>query len=234
MARLKTNNNLSGAIGNIVFVNDGKRVYVRTKPDEIKQTKRTKAAASVFGEVSKREKWLRRQLLSALHFPALQYFAARHRARIRKTVIPDDNSLIHGKPNFGSPEALVGLEFNPNLEWSQCTNFFPTVKSGNDGTTEVHLPELKWGQQIKAPKDAALASLTLCAVTVDMNSADLHINKAGELSLDFQKFGSVPAQVWTIPAAKPGEWLLVLGSLYFERKGKGKAECFSGCYLWAG
>lgn len=64
MARVKSNNNLSGAIGNIVFVNDGNRSYVRTQPDKIKQTERTKAAASVFGVVSEREKWLRRHLLN--------------------------------------------------------------------------------------------------------------------------------------------------------------------------
>lgn len=38
MANLKKNGNLSGAIGQIVFVNDGQRTFARLKPDTVKQT----------------------------------------------------------------------------------------------------------------------------------------------------------------------------------------------------
>ena len=96
MANLKKNGNLSGAIGNIVFVNDGKRTFARVKPDKVKQSPETKAAAGIFGLVSAREKMFRLQLLRILGIPPLQYFAARHRARIRKTIVgnPASNSEV--------------------------------------------------------------------------------------------------------------------------------------------
>ncbi|MCB4235564.1 hypothetical protein LDL59_11945 [Kaistella anthropi] len=57
MANLKKNGNLSGAIGNIVFVNDGQRTFARVKPDKVKQTPETKAAARIFGLVAPEKKY---------------------------------------------------------------------------------------------------------------------------------------------------------------------------------
>ncbi len=229
MAELKNKGNLSGAIGNIVFVNDGTRSYVRSKPDKVRQSERTKMASKVFGLVSAKEKWLRRYLLQTLGMPALQYLAAKHRARLQKTVVAD----VEGNLQFGTPEALVGFEFNPNLEWSRCTNFFPVVKTDNEEIVEIVLPELKWGQQIKAPKNAKSARLKLCAVAVEMNSENPTIKTVSEVSFSLSRYQSADAQIWSF--AQPNEgWLLVLGSLYFEGAGSTNAECFSGCYLWVG
>lgn len=74
MAMLKKNGGLSGAVGDIVVVNSGERTLVRSKRDGVKQSERTKAAASVFGIVSAREKWLHREIKYGLGFPALEYF----------------------------------------------------------------------------------------------------------------------------------------------------------------
>ena len=84
MANIKKNGNLSGAIGNIVFVNDGDRVFMRAKPARVKQSARTKNSSKAFGLVSSREKIFRLRLLHEMGIPAMQYFAARHRARIFK------------------------------------------------------------------------------------------------------------------------------------------------------
>ncbi|AZI22835.1 hypothetical protein EIH07_07195 [Chryseobacterium taklimakanense] len=58
-------------------------------------------------------------------FPHYNIFAARHRARLRRTVAIDADSMILRKANFGIPEALAGFDFNPKLEWSKCINFYP-------------------------------------------------------------------------------------------------------------
>lgn len=144
MARVKKNGNLSGAIGNVVFVNDSGREFVRARPDRVKQTAQTKAAAGVFGLVSSREKTFRLQVLRMLGVPAPQYFAAKHRARIRKTVTGDTGGSAGTGTGFGNPQALVGFSFNPNMEWESCTNFFLTFEMESNGEMKVHLPELKW------------------------------------------------------------------------------------------
>ena len=73
MAKLKKNGNLSGAIGNIVFVNSNDRTFVRAKAGRVKQTPKTKAAAGIFGLVSTREKYLRMELWNILDIPPIHY-----------------------------------------------------------------------------------------------------------------------------------------------------------------
>lgn len=234
MAILKKNGSLSGAVGNIVFVNSGGRTLVRSKPDGVKQTERTKAAASVFGTVSEREKWLRREITYGLGFPALQYFAARHRARLRKTVTADADSIIYGKANFGTPEALAGFDFNPKLEWSRCTNFYPTIKKNEDGSVAVHLPEIRWRHEIKPPRNAKSASLNLHALAVNLNGKTPDIRRIGDLTMDFKNGNHTSAQIWNIENTQPDHWILIVGILRFTGNFNSNAECFSGSYLWAG
>jgi len=129
MARLKKNGNLSDAIGNIVFINDGERCYVRAKPGTVKQTKKTKDAAAVFGWVSRQEKQFRLFLQDSLGFVPQQYFAARHMARLRKTVIQQEGSSGKMIARFQESTALIGFEFNSKQKWESCTNFSPNWKS---------------------------------------------------------------------------------------------------------
>ena len=233
MAILGKNGGLNGAISNLVFVQSGGRTIVRSKPDGVRQTARTKSAASVFGAVSEREKWLRNELLYRTGFPKLQHFAARHRARLRKTIVQDEDSLLHGRASFGRPDALAGFDFNPALPWSGCTNFFPRSITREDGAVDVSLPELQWGVQIKPPKDARSAVLKLVALAVDMNLENPEIRQVSELAVGVSPGGRSPEQALRIPAVEEGRWLLLAAGLNFARSRKAPAECVSGCYLWA-
>lgn len=230
MARIGKNGNLSGAIGNIVFVNDGDRTFVRAKPATVRQTAKTKAAADVFGVVSSKEKALRLQLLNRMGFPAVQYMAARHRARLRKTVRED----VGGHPVFTTPEALIGFDFNPAMEWARHTNFYPVVSPASDGTLEMHIPELKWGRQVLPPPHTDAARLTLCAFTVDMNAGQTVLTEVARQEVNFRASGVQPAQTWALPMPQPGCWMLVVGGLRFSRSGKSSGEGFSGSYVWCG
>lgn len=234
MGILKKNGSLSGAVGNIVFVNSGERTLVRSKPDGVKQTERTKAAASVFGIVSAREKWLRREITYGLGFPALQYFAARHWARLRRTVTNDADSMILGKANFGIPEALTGFDFNPKLEWSKCANFYPDIKKNVDDSVDVHLPDIRWRQEIKPPRSAKSASLKLHALAANLNCNTPDIRRIDDLTIDFTSGHHIASQIWKIESVEPAHWILIVGLLRFTGNFSNDAECFSGIYLWAG
>ncbi len=155
MANIKKNGNLSGAIGNIVFVNDGDRVFMRAKPARVKQSARTKNSSKAFGLVSSREKIFRLRLLHEMGIPAMQYFAARHRARIRKTLTPDNGGTATTNPTFGNPQALTGFSFNPKTEWQTCTNFFPEFNMQPGNEMKIILPDLKWKDQIIPPKHSS-------------------------------------------------------------------------------
>ena len=235
MANIKKNGNLSGAIGNIVFVNDGDRVFVRAKPDIVKQSQRTKDSAKEFGLVSSREKIFRLRVLHAMGIPALQYFAARHRARIRKTLTPDNDGTATTNPTFGNPQALTGFSFNPKTEWQTCTNFFPEfdIQPGNE--IKVLLPQLKWKEQIVPPKNSTSALLTLLALTADLNSASVPVNVQSELEIEINGSSPAPAQQWAFPAGSSAGWLLIIGCLKFKTQNKLEAtKQFAATYLWAG
>lgn len=233
MARIEKNGSLSGAIGNVVFVKDGDRTYARSKPVGIKQTTQTKAAAKTFGQVSHREKVLRQHLLAALGFPSLQYFAARHRARLRRTVGTAKANADSSVPFFGQPEALPGFDFNPKLPWSQATNFFPNLTEDPAGSLVVELAELAWGTQIIPAKGATAARLSLYAMAVDFNRKEPEMAELGKLTVEVARGSPAAVQRWTFPAAAAGHWLLVVGALSFETKQKIPAEAWAGTYLWA-
>ncbi|UFK97399.1 hypothetical protein [Kaistella faecalis] len=236
MARVKKNGNLSGTIGNIVFVNDGERAFVRAKPDRVKQTTQTKAAAGVFGLVSSREKTFRLQVLRMLGVPAPQYFAAKQRARIRKTVTGDTGGSAGTGTGFGNPQALAGFSFNPEMEWESCTNFFLTFEMESNGEMKVHLPELKWKNQIIPVKNSSSAVLTLVAITADLNKEAVPIKEVAKLELEISGTSAVPAQDWIFPVDAAEGWLLIIGCLKFGAPNQSSVmkEAFSAAYLWTG
>ena len=236
MARLKKNGNLSGAIRNVVFVNDGGREFVRARPDGVKQTAQTKAAAGVFGLVSIREKTFRLQLLRMLGVPAPQYFAAKHRARIRKTVTGDTVGSAGNTSSFGNPQALAGFSFNPKMEWENCANFFPAFEMESTGEMKVQLPELKWKNQIIPSKNSSSAVLTLVALSADLNKEAVPVKVLAKLEINISGTSAVPAQEWIFPVDAAEGWLLIIGCLKFAAPNQSSVmkEEFSAAYLWAG
>lgn len=236
MANIKKNGNLSGAIGNIVFVNDGIRAFIRTKPDRIKQSPQTKAAAGVFGLISTREKLFRLQIFRTLGIPAIQYFAARHRARIQKTVTAEKGSSSPVNAVFGNPKAMEGFSFNPKMDWDSCTNFFPAFEVGNNGEIKIHLPELRWKKEIKPPKDSNSALLTLVTLSADLNVSAVHVNVHSKVEMEITAASAVPKQEWVVPVNAKDGWLLIIGCVQFisSNPHAGIRDQFSATYLWAG
>lgn len=232
MANTNSKNNLSGAIGNIVFVNDGKRSYVRSRPAKVKQTEATRAESAVFGMVSAREKWLRFQILDALDCPSVQYFAARHRARLRKLIVMPEKENTSEKPYFGSPETLAGFDFNPKMEWTSYTNFCISTKSDN-GETSINIPDLRWGREIKAVQGAKEASLDICVFSVNLNAEPQSFSTVEKISANISASQPLNAQSLSLPHSENGNWLLVAACLKYNRPQKKPNENFAACYLWA-
>lgn len=231
MARLKKNGNLSGAIGNIVFVNDGDRSYVRSRPGKVRQTKNTKAAASVFGWVSTQEKLYRIALQNKITFQAYQYFAARHMATLKKTVSQEKGSTV----KFQDPTALTGFDFNQKQEWNRCTNFFPSFDIVENMVLSVGIPALAWGRQIKAPKNADRAILELYAISTDLNQKDINVEILSSLSMIIKEKEPTPSQEWSFGIPANAKWLLIIGIINFDSDNKRleKTERSTGTYLWS-
>ena len=233
MAHINKNGRISGAVGDLVFVNNGDRHYVRTRPEQVKQSMRTKAAAKVFGLVSTREKRLRWHLQHKLGIPPLQYLAARHRARLQKTITGGADSAVGAQARFGLPDALIGFDFNPKMEWHRFTNIFPVYEKTAMGGLTVRLPELRWATHFKAPKKSTSAVMTLTAFSTDLNEATVPVNIRSTITFEINRHTPIVEQVWSVPGGSVGEWLLIAGVVRFTGTDTTAANQVSAAYLWA-
>ena len=236
MARISKNGNLSGAVGNLVFVQNGKEQYVRSKPHKVKQSAETKKAASVFGWVSSRDKEYRRVVVEKFSLLTDSRYAARHRARMAKTLgTPNPVLPATGELSFQNPEALVGFDFNTHLLWEKATQFYPEYTLDELGNVKVKIPALHWGKQIKSPKKCKTAHLKLEAFSLDPNAEPLEITAISSVNFLISPTQSQEATSWdfVLPTNKP--WIVVLGILSFDlgRSHFSEAETTSTTYLWA-
>ncbi|OYX28815.1 MAG: hypothetical protein B7Z06_00630 [Flavobacteriales bacterium 32-35-8] len=213
MAKPLNNGSLSGAIGNIVFVNKGNHTYARSKPANVKQTASTKAAASTFGWVSQQDKKFRFALAQAYTVITDSYYAARHRASMAKALnaTPTTASLT-----VNMPQALEGFEFNSHVPWGKTCHFYIDFTQGNNNTVECLIPALTLGQNIKPPKAVRSAKLQLHAFMVDPNKPNIDLMTISSHELSLQPLKTVPEALWSFNVPSETGWLVVLGTVTFE------------------
>ena len=233
MAKISKNGNLSGAVGNLVFVNSDHYQYVRSKPTRIKQSQKSKEAASVFGWVSGQDKKYRAALTDAFAMGTDRYYAARHRTRMFKTL---SNSTETNKPSLthGTPEALIGFDFNEAMPWSNSFHGYPQFNLDPTGTVECKIPMLLLGDQIKLPKGAISAVLELHTFSTDPDQQTVQLNKIDSLVLNLAPKITVPETVWSFDIPDQNAWLMVIGLLNFGYPANIQTPPLSNsaAYLW--
>lgn len=236
MARISKNGNLIGGVGNFIFVRNDDKQYVRSKPAKVKQSAKTKAAASVFGWMSTKDKLYRQVLLDQFPIVTDSRYAARHRAKMAKTLVTPDAADPSANPAvFQNPEALLGFEFNNDLLWTKATQFFPEFSNIVADEVLCKIPALKWGKQIKPPKNCNKALVTFEAFHVDPNAETMEILPLSTWSAELSYGQSQDATAWNFDVSNLGSWLLILGSVKFN----GDASLLSlnqknaATYLWA-
>lgn len=236
MARISKNTNLSGAVANLVFVQNGKEQYVRSKPGKVKQSAQTKAAASVFGWASTRDKIYRKVLVEKSAIVTDNRYAARHRARMTKTLIKatlDQSSTAD--LSFQNPEALLGFDFNSNLPWEKSTQFYPEFSHDEARKVQCKIPSLQWGKQIKPPKKITKAQLIFEAFTINPNTENIAITNLATLTVEISATQNQEAITWDFPFPTNSEWVVVIGILSFDlsQSNLSSTERSSATYLWA-
>lgn len=235
MARLKKNGNLSGAIGNIVFVNDGERAYVRAKVNNPNQTQNTKIEADKFKLAGLKEKQFRDILTDKIGLVSHQYQAVRHKSRLLKTISKQVTESGNAIFKFENPEAMTGFDFNPKMEWDHCTNLYPKYKVSEEGVMKISIPKITWGEQIKPPRKATTATLSLYALAVDFNKKLVAVDILASLPQTIAEREKIPEQNWTFEVPKDERWLFIIALLDFEssKAELSKTEKTAGTYLYA-
>ncbi|OYX28573.1 MAG: hypothetical protein B7Z06_01315 [Flavobacteriales bacterium 32-35-8] len=225
MAKPINNGALSGAIGNIVFVNRGGYTYARTKPAKVKQNASTKAAASTFGWVSQQDKKFRFALAQGYTLVTDSYYAARHRATMAKAL---NATATTASLTVNMPQALEGFEFNSQVPWAKTCHFYMEFTQDNN-TMECLIPALTLGQNIKPPKAVRSAKLQLHAFMVDPNKPDMDVTPIGSHELSLLPLKTVPEALWSFNTPSEIGWLVVLGTITFEFRQANVANTLRGC-----
>jgi hypothetical protein len=216
MARSANNNALSGVLGNVVFVNQGARSYIRSKPHKVRQNIATKAAASSFGWVSQQDKKYRTAVIQAYPLVTDRYYSARHRACMAKALGGLSGAAASSVSLDATlPEALVNFEFNAQLPWSKTCHFYATF-SQDDNTINYLIPPLNLGQQLKAPEAVRAAHLQFNAFMVNPTQQDVDVTPLGTQQLTLLPSQTIPETIWTFEMPTTNAWVLVLGSVAFD------------------
>lgn len=217
MARILKNGNLSGAVGNLVFVNTETQNYVRTKPSHLKQSQKTKAAAAAFGVASAKDKLYRHALLEQFALLTDRMYAARHRARMAKALRqPAEENSENGNLHLGLPESLTGFDFNSQFPWEKITHFYPIFKQLNTHQLQCMLPPLQLGKEIRLPQGIKSAELRLDAFTVNPMLDTVQVNVLSTYSIEVSRVETSLPALWTVDIPESPAWLIVLGTIIFQ------------------
>lgn len=236
MARIRKNGLFSGVIGNVVFVQSGDVQYARSKPTIVKQNAKTKAAASVFGWLSNRDKIYRQLLLEKFPLVTDSRYAARHRSRMGKTLVTPN--IFLPSPNttlFQNPEALMGFDFNTNLPWEKSTQFFPEFKCSEAREVQCKIPTLAWKKQIKPSQKSQSAKVSFEVFGVDPNQENMEIVPLLNWVLEISAGEIHEESTWTINLPNSVFWVVVIGKIVFEggNSTQNWEDRTSATYLWA-
>lgn len=238
MGKIKPNGQLSGGVGNVVFVQSGDKTYVRSKPTTVKQSTATKQAASSFGKISAADKVFRQRLLQLLPIATDSKYAYRHRSRFAKMMANDtENTAGANTDTRKTPQAMVGFDFNLACEWHKVCRFFPEYVLDPDNRLTVTLPALVWKRDLKPIEKSKNIALRFYVLAVDMNpETEVPIEICAEFGMDLPAETTSNEMVWTTEPLPTDKLLFVVGlcTMDFNRPDKyGKTGETAACYLWA-
>lgn len=235
MARLNKNGNLSGAIGNIIFVNNGDKLYAKSKGKDPKQSINTKKSYTAFGMVSTVDKLYRTELKAKVSLMTSSKYAPSHRTQLRLTAQQTDLDKNNIKLEYTDPEFLVGYNFNRDFLWDQCVRFFPEFQEDADGKITLQIPALTWGKEIKAPEKATKAELTISIISTNLNASVIAVKNMATFTVQIAASGKTEMQSFDFDTAGETGWVLVLGSIRFSslQNNIKPEQTGASTYLWA-
>lgn len=213
MAQLDRNKSINGAIGNVVFKTIGGKQILQSKPDSIRHTERTKAAASEFRQCSKWGTRLRKSLVSFLAKEEGGYMHSRLNGQLY-AAIQQNNSLPKGERNPLNSDmaSLAGFEFNTYSPFAE--HFLPEIEVtlNNQRQVEITVPEFQPATAIKFAKGTKQAELLLYVLATDFESGSGFRDAYTVVPVP-NNYQAVPETNWTSPPMEEGKLILVCAKL---------------------
>ncbi|HFK5529253.1 TPA: hypothetical protein ACGZ99_003328 [Elizabethkingia anophelis] len=235
MGNINNKAQISGVVGNVVFVNNGHKNIVRTRPEKVKQSKNTKTAAGFFGQISKQDSRYRKALLQLLQLNTDTTYAYRHRASFGRVAVRyKENETEYMSLLKGNPQAMEGFDFNMQSPWLSLCRFFLKFNLSAQGDLRVKIPDIELGAQIKSDKKTTKATLRFSCISVnpDQNS-DTHIHLLSDISINLHPQIPVFFPEWIISDIPKNELVFIIAQLTIYQQSE-KIINSSSSYLWGG
>ncbi len=153
MAKINSNKQFSGMIGNLVFRTLNSEQIVQSAPDKVKQSIRTKMSGSEFRQCSKWGRSLRTMLHDFLTRQTDSYMHRRLTTALYHTIL-DNTQLPKGErtPLNCDMKAMMGFEFNTHSPLSHHLQMPFEISLQEDGRVLVSIPSFKPGEIVHFPK----------------------------------------------------------------------------------
>lgn len=234
MAKFSKNGNLSGALGNLVFVSRGACQYVRTKPAKVKQSANTKKAGQVFGAVSRKDKEFRRMVMACFDPFRDERYAARHRAAFGRSCSTDQAddgaSLV-----FDRPEALQNFAFVKDMPWEKLTRIYPDPAIDAHHVLSLELPAHRIGENLMLPQSVSKAKVSYQVFAANPDQDPVQIRELATVELTATRQSPGTPQTITCDLPDSPCWVILLGSIEFfgEQPRLQAKKTGTSAYLWA-
>ena len=205
----------SGRVANLIYYKMYGKTYVRIAPSSVRQTKATRAKATIFGRASKMGKVIRRQLSPAIPFPT------DHKMQIRLvSAIVQWLNGMRGKTvnmNFIREFDFIEKFRSVRNRWKT----YPKISNPSPGLIEIKIPALLPEESIELPTGAVSVICNIAVGTCDVETGRALGNASSELIFEFNNTW-VEAQSISMKLPTPKGSLIVMGmSLRYRVHNKG-------------
>jgi hypothetical protein len=205
----------SGRIGNLIYYKMRGKTYVRVAPSRVRQTKATKAKATVFGLASSVGKSIREQLFSVIPFPS------DHKMQVRLV-----SALVQWLNSWGGKSLDLSFikEFDFIEKYRKVRNRWKSpfkVNIPSTGLVEIKIPALLPEEAIEFPTGAVAVVCRIATGVCDVESGNSLGSSSTEMIFEFNNT-KVDAQTISMKLPTPKGSLIVTGmSLTYRMHNRG-------------
>jgi hypothetical protein len=194
----------SGRIANLIYYKMRGKTYVRVAPSRVRQTKATKAKATVFGRASGMGKSIREQLFPVIPFPS------DHKMQIRLV------SAVVQWLNMGGAKATdlsIIKEFDFIEKYRKVRNRWKAsikISIPSPGLVEIKIPALLPEEAIESPTGAVSVVCRIATGVCDVETGSALGSSSAELIFEYNNT-KVDAQTISMKLPTPKGSLIVTG-----------------------
>lgn len=201
----------SGSSGGVIFYERQGGYYMRSKPQQVRQTSATKASAVTFGKANTLGKSLRQAMKPILPNATDRQLMYRLSSALQQWLAVKDNGLTGLQP----VAPLQYFELNTACSlWERCKPKL-TVQWQPDGNALLSIPAINPVADITAPAGTTAVQLHIMAVACRLNDAAIQSVQEQTIAYNYTTTNYPSQQVsFSLPVSNGNLLLIAVALLY--------------------